>query len=50
MPHATGFNQLIVYEAKLDPVDHLQAHLSHGFSDQVRADVTFQTCRVGDSS
>lgn len=50
VPHATGTTQLIVYEANLDPGDRLQARLWHGFSDQVRADVTFQTRRVGDSS
>jgi hypothetical protein len=50
VPHATGTTQLIVYEANLAPSDRLQARLWHGFSDQVRADVTFQTRRVGDSS
>jgi hypothetical protein len=50
VPHATGTNQLIVYEANLAPGDRLQARLWHGFSDQVRADVSFQTRRIGDSS
>jgi hypothetical protein len=50
VPHATGTTQLIVYEANLAPGDRLQASLWHGFSDQVRADVYFQTRRVGDSS
>jgi hypothetical protein len=30
--------------------DRLQVHLWHGFTDQVRADVYFQTRRVGDSA
>ena len=50
VPHATGTTQLIVYEANLSPGDRLQARLWHGFSDQVRADVSFQTRRIGDSS
>jgi hypothetical protein len=51
VPHATGTTQLIVYEAKLDSGDRLQARLWHSFSDQVRAaDATFQTRRIGDSS
>jgi hypothetical protein len=48
--HATGTTQLIVYEANLSPGDRLQARLWHGFSDQVRADVCFQTRRLGDST
>ena len=50
VPHATGTTQLIVYEANLNPGDRLQARLWHGFPDQVRADVSFQTRRIGDSS
>jgi hypothetical protein len=50
VPHATGTTQLIVYEANLAPGDRLQVHLWHAFTDQVRADVYFQTRRVGDSS
>ena len=50
VPHATGTTQLIVYETNLQPGDRLQVSLWHGFSDQVRADVYFQTRRVGDSS
>jgi hypothetical protein len=42
--------RLIVYEAKLSPGDRLQARLWHGFWDQVRADVSFQTRRIGDSN
>jgi hypothetical protein len=42
--------QLIVYEANLALGYRLKAHLWHGFSDRVRADVTFQTRRVGGSS
>jgi len=49
VPHATGTTQLTVYEANLDPGDRLRARLWHGFSDQVSADVTFQTRRIGDS-
>jgi hypothetical protein len=49
-PNATDTTQLIAYEAKLSPGDRLQASLRQGFSDQVRADVTFETRRVGDSS
>jgi hypothetical protein len=37
-------------EANLSPGDRLQARRWHGFSDQVRADVPFQTRRIGDSS
>jgi len=50
VPHATGTTQLVVYEANLSPGDRLQARLWHGFSDEVRADVSFQTRRIGDSS
>lgn len=50
VPHATGTTQLVVYEANLAPGDRLQSRLWHGFSDQVRADVSFQTRRIGDSS
>lgn len=50
VPHATGTTQLVVYEANLQPGGRLQVSLWHGFSDQVRADVYFQTRRVGDSS
>jgi len=39
-----------VYEANLALGYRLKAHLWHGFSDRVRADVTFQTRRVGGSS
>jgi hypothetical protein len=49
VPHATGTTQLVVYEANLHPGDRLQARLWHGVSDQVRADVSFQTRRVDDS-
>jgi len=50
VPHATGTTQAILYEANLQPGDRLQVRLWHGFTDQVRADVCFQTRRVGDSS
>jgi hypothetical protein len=50
VPRSTGTTQLIVYEGSLAPGDRLQARLWHGFSDQVRADVSFQTRRLGDSS
>ena len=50
VPHATGTTQLVVYEANLAPGDRLQVRLWHDFTDQVRADVDFQTRRVGDSA
>ena len=50
VPHATGTTQLIVYEANLAAGDRLQARLWHDFPDQVRADVSFQTRRIADSS
>ena len=50
LPHITSTTQLIVYEAKLDPGDRVQAQLWHGFSDQVSAGVSFQTRRIGNSS
>jgi hypothetical protein len=50
VPHAAATTQLIVHEANLNPGDRLQARLWHGFADQVRADVCFQTRRLGDSS
>jgi hypothetical protein len=40
----------LMRNAKLSPGDRLQARLWHAFSDQVRADVSFQTRRLGDSS
>jgi hypothetical protein len=49
MPHATGTAQRIVDGAKLDPGGRVQPQLWHGFSNQVRSDVTFQTRRIGDS-
>jgi hypothetical protein len=50
VPHATGTIQLIAHEADLDPAEHPQARLWHGFNGQVTADVSFQTRRIGDSS